>query len=386
MTGKAVKLQLLELWQSGRYNGRVPNERPAAMVDAPETAASLQAFADELRLPASESLSFADRYDRLLDHAFRLDGRQLNVKQLRDLAGGGSATTAQDALNRFRRRLLQRHGAHIEFDAQVPPALATALGDVGLKLWLQAQQHARGEFEDERHQCAIAVQNAERDAQALRATMETQVERIADLTERLRRAEARGEQLEHDLAAQKQRAAQMQASLEERLAHAVALADENRQEAGRALAAASEAKAALHGFEQAAVAERAKMTRDFQLALDAARTDAKATEKRLLADLDKATARVDAQAEELTAQGLEHVRATTQLAAELKAAKEAATAAAAREMALAGRVQGLERDLAARDASLAEARHAHQELVGSLRPPQEQGEERHAKPPRAPRK
>ncbi len=257
--------------------------------------------------------------------------------------------------------------ARAELDPQLPKALATALSAAGMEVWLQAQQLARSDFDVDRQRLEHDLAESARRESAAREQMESQVQRIATLMENGRREQARAEALAAELAGEKARGEQVRADLQERLDRAVALADSNRQEASRAMTEASEARAALLRQEKATAEALSEQGRGHMLEIDRMRQQSKATEALLRADLAKAVTRVDEMATQVNDQAVELATLRAHTTSEITSLRERLELAATTGAAAAGTARELERELAARDATIAELRSSNDALLRSLR-------------------
>jgi hypothetical protein len=94
--------------------------------------------------------TYADRYDAILEEAFARHRLFLSAHALRQLAGGGSNTVAQEAVERFRIKLHDALASRIEFGADIPEAVATRLSAAAADLLDHCRRSAAGELEAER--------------------------------------------------------------------------------------------------------------------------------------------------------------------------------------------------------------------------------------------
>lgn len=101
---------------------------------------------------ASRTGEFLARYREILAEAFSRHGLILNAKQLRELAGGGSQTTAQRAIDDWRQALSERLATRVRLGAEVPEEVLQAANTLLESLWGQARDHAAQEFAQERAQ------------------------------------------------------------------------------------------------------------------------------------------------------------------------------------------------------------------------------------------
>lgn len=103
---------------------------------------------ESLRTYAASALgSFQSRYDQILDRAFTEHQMMLNVSTLRALAGGGSSTTAQESLDRFRSRLNTSMVDRVKFGRDIPEELSNRMSASMTELWIEASRFAQSEFD-----------------------------------------------------------------------------------------------------------------------------------------------------------------------------------------------------------------------------------------------
>jgi chromosome segregation ATPase len=106
---------------------------------------------ESLRTYAAAALgSFPVRYEQILERAFTDHKMILNASMLRELAGGGSNTTAQESIEKFRSKLSAATGDLIRFGPQVPEEIATRMSSVMTDLWIQSKKIAGEDFQEER--------------------------------------------------------------------------------------------------------------------------------------------------------------------------------------------------------------------------------------------
>ena len=186
-------------------NPNMPDGVDPALVATGQTALSDEDFSQALgTLAAQMSLSmlaYSVRFDRLLELAFRLRGMQLNVKRLREIAGGGSATTAQEAIERFRTRVLKVFGSRAELDPNLPAELARTLSSMGLNLWHQSQDFAQNEYAADRTAMERELSGARRNEQHAAAQIAEMHKQLEQATYAEARAAATILRLERELAA-----------------------------------------------------------------------------------------------------------------------------------------------------------------------------------------
>lgn len=94
--------------------------------------------------------SYPTRYDRILEEAFSRYKLMLGANQLRQIAGGGSNTTAQDAVDRFRTRIHKSISSRIDFGEAIPEEIASRMSSVMSDLWASCMKSSSMEFDQER--------------------------------------------------------------------------------------------------------------------------------------------------------------------------------------------------------------------------------------------
>jgi chromosome segregation ATPase len=137
---------------------------------------------------ASRTGEFLARYREILAEAFSRHGLILNAKQLRELAGGGSQTTAQRAIDDWRQALSERLATRVRLGAEVPEEVLQAANTLLESLWGQARDHAAQEFAQERVQHEAAQEEVSARLAAIRQELlevRSELERAKELvTER----------------------------------------------------------------------------------------------------------------------------------------------------------------------------------------------------------
>ena len=111
---------------------------------------ALKAFA------ASCTGDYADCYQEILSEAFTSYGLILNAKQLRELAGGGSQTTAQRCITAWRQDLSRKLAMRVRLGAQVPDDVLQAANGLIESLWMQARDRASQEYDQDRSELQAA--------------------------------------------------------------------------------------------------------------------------------------------------------------------------------------------------------------------------------------
>lgn len=116
------------------------------------------------------------RYDQIMDEAFTKYQLMLSTTALRQVAGGGSNSTAQEAVERFRLKLHKSLSSKIEFGADIPPDVAARMNATMSELWLACLKLASVEYEGDRQRLESVASGAlAREADAL-----AQVQTIQD--------------------------------------------------------------------------------------------------------------------------------------------------------------------------------------------------------------
>jgi hypothetical protein len=111
---------------------------------------ALKAFA------ASCTGDYADCYQEILSEAFTSHGLILNAKQLRELAGGGSQTTAQRCITAWRQDLSRKLAMRVRLGAQVPDDVLQSANGLLETLWMQARDRANQEYDQDRSELQAA--------------------------------------------------------------------------------------------------------------------------------------------------------------------------------------------------------------------------------------
>ena len=101
---------------------------------------------------ASCTGEYADCYQEILSEAFTSHGLILNAKQLRELAGGGSQTTAQRTITAWRQDLSRKLAMRVRLGAQLPDDVLQAANGMMEALWMRARDGAAQEYAQERAQ------------------------------------------------------------------------------------------------------------------------------------------------------------------------------------------------------------------------------------------
>lgn len=122
---------------------------------------------------------FAERYRAILRRAFSAHTLVLNGKQLRDLAGGGSQTTAQRAIDEFRAELAAQFSHRVRLGADVPQPLMSSATDLLEKLWVLARDEAGQQFDEDRRHLQAQADQASARSMELEAAREQQARELA---------------------------------------------------------------------------------------------------------------------------------------------------------------------------------------------------------------
>lgn len=126
------------------------------------------------------------RYDKILDEAFSAYKLMLGANTLRQIAGGGSNSTAQDAVDRFRTKLHKSLSTRIEFGADIPAEVSAQMSAAMVELWVACVKVAAGEFNQEREAMAQAMAKSVASEQDALASSNVRGERIIELEHDLR--------------------------------------------------------------------------------------------------------------------------------------------------------------------------------------------------------
>ncbi|MDL5034421.1 DNA-binding protein [Pelomonas sp. APW6] len=326
---------------------------PASDVDAHQVIDQAKALWDDLAKYA-RTQTFGDypkRYAAIQDYAFRHYVQLLNAKQLRELAGGGSQTTAQAAIVDFRAALHRKVKFRLDMGDEVPEEFAAAASDLVTQIWSGARREAHAQFEEDRRAHAQALGE-------LRTSLAAQHEELQAANAACRRAEqdaaAAHEQLQ--LARDQVTALALErGALTDRVASLTTSIEGLRAEA--------EAAGARHADQVQELQDRlARQTLEHRESLHAARRAHEATETRLLRERDAASLARETAVDERVEADLARARAEQalaeaiarrdQLANELESAKGAMTTAVER----AGKAE----------AELASSRQQHQQQIAQI--------------------
>ncbi len=126
------------------------------------------AISEKLRTYAAGLVGpFPTRYDQILQRAFVDHQSILNASALRELAGGGSNTTAQEAVERFREKLTRATSNRVRFGADMPEEVSTRMSEAMTDLWVECRRSAAAEFDKERERLNLETQEAKTAAETL---------------------------------------------------------------------------------------------------------------------------------------------------------------------------------------------------------------------------
>lgn len=266
------------------------------------------------------SRTYEDRYAEILEYGFRQYLWIPNVKALRDVAGGGSASTAQAAIQSFLAEIQRKSGHKVAFSAEVPQQLADRLGQVVLEIIRDAGTQASAAFDAERAAINEQLSTAQSQLQAAQEMREASATRIADLTGQVASLQATAQSREHAIE-----------ELNRRNEDTARLADSLRQEVARLTGVADELKEQLARAASEAVNERDSMRKAHMLALDQVRTESKQREAGLTSQAEALRGQLEAKNAQLNSQAKE----AALLAAQMEQCKaDLGTANAAKDAAL----------------------------------------------------
>lgn len=234
---------------------------------------------------------YPKRYAAVLEFAFRQHALILNAKQLREITGGGSQTTAQAAIDDFRQLLHRKLGQRVDLGRDLPEELTGPVTAMVQTLWdaaIVAAGQAYGQ-ERESFKREIAAGDTAR----------------AELTRRMQAAES----AHASVLQQNQDLNQELGSLRAKEQASAALAQALGAEKATQLAKVSELTAALEREQRELQDERRRsaetsdrLIREHREQLAAQRRDHAAETARLVADRDAAAnARDQARAERVDA-------------------------------------------------------------------------------------
>lgn len=210
-----------------------------------------------------------DRYDTILEEAFRRYAILLNAYQLRTIAGGGGGATAQESVKRFELKLHSLLTTKLQFDQAIPSALRERLSGLADELWTLAQQESSLRWTAERGQLEQEVQSWKASVEQARSAHEKDLE--------LATQREAGLQKLLDELQEKHAALQMNhTGLNVQLADAVALADKRGSQLHDTAIKLEETSRQLVQQREAFAQERHDVRREHMLELDKVRTQAKA--------------------------------------------------------------------------------------------------------------
>lgn len=248
---------------------RLPTEIPEALADFARTTTG----------------GYAERYDQILEEAFARHQILPPAAVLRTLAGGGSGTTAQEAVARFRLKLHKALAAKIEFGPEIPPSVATKLSAAAGEIWAESSRLARDDLRAHQERADQAVRDAharELDAQraaAEQAAMVQELEaRVVDLEAERRSLVGHVEELRSQLQQTASRADVAAQEARDLRAHVQALGAEIERARADGQRAVKEAQAAADDARRGLLQQ-----------LDHVRTQAKEDARNWRADLDAAS-------------------------------------------------------------------------------------------------
>lgn len=139
---------------------------------------SILTLAESLRLAAG---SYRERHEALLRGAWEQESMILNAKQVRELAGGGSQTTAQQAIDAFRASLAASDAKRFAaLSGSVPDDVLRRCEELFSLLWQCAQEGAHAQFDEQRAEMEQRIGQLEERLGAQRSDFE---ERLAKLHE-----------------------------------------------------------------------------------------------------------------------------------------------------------------------------------------------------------
>ena len=125
------------------------------------------------------------RYDKILNEAFSQYGLMLTGNTLRQIAGGGSNSTAQEAVERFRAKLHKTLSTRIEFGADIPQEVSAQMSSVMSNLWTACIKTATQEFTEERDRIALEIKEAHGHEQDAKVRLDQCQQRLAALEQEL---------------------------------------------------------------------------------------------------------------------------------------------------------------------------------------------------------
>lgn len=302
---------------------------------------------------------FAERYRLILRRAFSSHTMLLNARQLRELAGGGSQTTAQRAIDEFREELAAQFAHRIRLGADVPASLVSGATELLENLWGLARDEAGQQFQEDRSTLQAQAEQAQARAVQLQADRDQlSLELVARNAELATVREA--------LTQRAQELVEVRAALDTEV-------QARQQEQARHQAQCAQLEQASQRVREELQQELVHMTllRDnVQRAMETERRDAGHRFDRLLLEHREALGTVKRQAEEQMGAARAQARAEVQAlheklqaAAEHTARLEALGASSTQEIQ---RLQATERSLQARlDALQAQAQQAQAQALAS---------------------
>lgn len=246
--------------------------------------------ADLVAFAAQVTGDFPTRYHQILRRAFQDHVLILNAKQLRELAGGGSHTTAQRCIEEFMVSLKAVLGKRISFAAEIPAEVTALASEAIGTLWAEACQRAATSFEDEK----AALQ---RDLELSTAKAQSLSRECAELGEIAEVAKSAAQSLRTTLHAEQQ-------------AHAESVKRE--QSLAGELNAANQARSGLEASLAQSRLEVERVAAESKSAIDQARAEAAARFDKMLLEHREAMS-LQARTHESTIKAVERERSALAL-------------------------------------------------------------------------
>lgn len=303
-----------------------------ATLDRPATSRVPQ---DLVAFAAARTGEYLIRYREILGEAFGRHTLLLNAKQLRELAGGGSQTTAQRAIDEFRADLGAKLSHRIRLGAEVPAAVAEAATSMLESLWALARDGASEQFEGDRAELRAQADQARQRAEELTLAREQLNQELSAAGQQL--VQRQGEidrlggaltQVQVDLLRERQESADDRARLgaqiqelqrsTESLRHQLEQARGQRDQLQEALQ--TEQRESARRFDRMLIEHREALgavKREMESKLAAQSREAKAQQDKLEVRLEAAMAR-SAQQEAAAAAGAAEVQRLERLTDDLK--------------------------------------------------------------------
>ena len=123
------------------------------------------------------------RYSAVQDFAFRNFAQMLNAKQLREMVGSGSQTTAQAAIKEFRESLQKKLKHRLNMGTEIPEHLGTLASELIGQIWSAARDAGQHDFELDRKDCQRQVAEASEKAALSESDRESALRQLDEMAQ-----------------------------------------------------------------------------------------------------------------------------------------------------------------------------------------------------------